>query len=259
MICMEADYMEDSKEGGTLVFEDGSTCSYRIVRSDRRTMALQVTKEGEVVVRIPRRLPYGRGHELAQKNKSWIFAHRGKLQTALKRKEGFHWTEGAALLLFGQIRTLHIESDFNQKRFQVQVKEEKVVLTGPVDLSGKDEAEGIVKDVLKQFYRQKARGYLEEKTALWAARMQLDYGRISIRDQATRWGSCSTKGNLNFNWRLVLLPAELADYVVVHELAHRIHMNHSPAFWAEVEKELPDYRLKRRSLKSYEDEIYQKY
>ena len=64
-----------------------------------------------------------------------------------------------------------------------------------------------------------------------------------------RWGSCSTKGNLNFNWKLVLMPPEILDYVVVHELAHRLQMNHSAAFWAEVGKILPDYRERRQWLK----------
>lgn len=89
--------------------------------------------------------------------------------------------------------------------------------------------------------------------------MGVSYLRISIRDQRTRWGSCSLKGNLNFNWKLVLLPEELADYVIVHELCHRIYMNHSSDFWKLVERELPDYRQRRKALKSYESEMDQKY
>ena len=75
------------------------------------------------------------------------------------------------------------------------------------------------------------------------------YGRISIREQKTRWGSCSSKGNLNFNWRLILAPEEVLNYVVVHELAHRREMNHSKAFYAIVESVLPDYRTARKWLR----------
>lgn len=96
---------------------------------------------------------------------------------------------------------------------------------------------------------ERAKRIFPERTAYFAKRMGVDYGRITIREQKTRWGSCSSKGNLNFNWKLVLLAPELLDYVVVHELAHRREMNHSVAFWKVVEAELPDYRERRRRLK----------
>mgnify|MGYP002547163680 CR=1 FL=1 len=85
--------------------------------------------------------------------------------------------------------------------------------------------------------------------------MGVSYGRVSIRDQRTRWGSCSGKGNLNFNWKLSLVPDEILDYVVVHELAHRKEMNHSQRFWAEVERILPDYKARRKWLKEFGSQV----
>lgn len=102
---------------------------------------------------------------------------------------------------------------------------------------------------LEARYRELARAVIGQRAAYFAAKMGVTFGRISIRAQKTRWGSCSSRGNLNFNWKLILMPAEILDYVVVHELAHRKQMNHSKLFWAEVERVLPDYRERRRWLK----------
>ena len=87
------------------------------------------------------------------------------------------------------------------------------------------------------------------KVRHFAEIMGVSYGRITIRSQRTRWGSCSAKGNLNFNCLLMLCPEPIQDYVVIHELCHRKHLNHSADFWAEVEKYCPDYRIPRKWLK----------
>lgn len=108
---------------------------------------------------------------------------------------------------------------------------------------------------LEARYRELARAVIGQRVSYFAAKMGVTYGRISIRDQKTRWGSCSGRGNLNFNWKLVLMPPEVLDYVVVHELAHRKQMNHSPLFWAEVSRVLPDYESRRRWLKEHGKEV----
>lgn len=96
---------------------------------------------------------------------------------------------------------------------------------------------------------------IPKRVAYFAPLVGVTYGRITIRNQKSRWGSCSGKGNLNFNCLLMLMPSEILDYVVVHELCHRKEMNHSPKFWAEVKKILPDYENQKLWLKEHGDEI----
>ena len=96
---------------------------------------------------------------------------------------------------------------------------------------------------------QRAMAAIPERVRYYAEGLHVTYGRITIRNQKTRWGSCSSKGNLNFNCLLMLAPPEVLDYVVVHELCHRMEMNHSKRFWSLVETVLPDYREQEKWLK----------
>ena len=105
------------------------------------------------------------------------------------------------------------------------------------------------KKALEQRYRQAAKEYFPSRVAYYEQIIGVTHASIRIRDQKTRWGSCSSKGNLNFNWRLMLAPPRVLDYVVVHELCHRKEMNHSKAFWDAVETVLPDYVQLRKWLK----------
>lgn len=97
--------------------------------------------------------------------------------------------------------------------------------------------------------------YIPQRAAFYAPLVKANYGRITIRNQRSRWGSCSSKGNLNFNCLLMLMPPEVIDYVVVHELCHRLEMNHSERFWREVERVLPDYKIHRKWLRENGDRI----
>ena len=97
--------------------------------------------------------------------------------------------------------------------------------------------------------KQQAKEDLSRRVSFWAPQVGVSFERITIRAQKTRWGSCSNGGNLNFNCLLMLSPPEIRDYVVIHELCHRKHMNHSPGFWNEVAKHCPDYARHRKWLK----------
>lgn len=111
------------------------------------------------------------------------------------------------------------------------------------------------KSALDARYRQAAREYIPRRVEHYLPMTGGRYERITIRAQKTRWGSCSAKGTLSFNWKLMLAPPGVLDYVVVHELCHLTHMNHSREFWEAVERVMPDYRTRRRWLKEHGGEL----
>tara|TARA_Y100000052_G_scaffold27568_1_gene36539 strand:+ start:13806 stop:14534 length:729 start_codon:yes stop_codon:yes gene_type:complete len=111
-------------------------------------------------------------------------------------------------------------------------------------------------DRVERYLRLMAREKISERTDIHAARLRVEPRRISIRDTRTRWGSCSSKGHLNFSWRLILAPPEVLDYVVAHEVAHLIEMNHSRAFWALVEQSYGPHKSARNWLKQYGRELH---
>ena len=105
------------------------------------------------------------------------------------------------------------------------------------------------KEALEKRYRNLARECITKRASYYAAQLGVTYSSIRIAEQKTRWGSCSSRGTLSFHWRLVLAPPAVMDYVVVHEVCHLIHMDHSPDFWAEVESLMPDYKVYKTWLK----------
>lgn len=105
----------------------------------------------------------------------------------------------------------------------------------------------IQKAALKRKTRALVSAWVEKYCAIYG----VTCGRISVRDQRSRWGSCSSKGNMNFNYRLASMPEDLAEYVVVHEVCHLVEMNHSPQFWRLVARTVPDYQLRRKLLRRW--------
>ena len=170
-----------------------------VIRSNRKTVAIQVNSDLSVTVRAPRSVSEKDIEEILKKKEAWISKHIEKIKETKER----------------------VEAEPTEK-----LTREKVI--------------ALAEEALK---------VIPERVEYFAKVIGVTYVKITVRNQKTRWGSCSSKGNLNFNCLLMLAPPEVLDYVVVHELCHRKQMNHSKAFWLEVEKVLPDYKEARKWLK----------
>ena len=170
-----------------------------LIRSRRKSLAIEITPELQVVVRAPARMPVREINAFVQEKDDWIHAY--------------------------------LQQMAEKKRLREQYRKQAL---------SKEELQELATQAVK---------LIPQKVHYYAQIIGVTYGRITIRNKRTRWGSCSGKGNLNFNCLLLLMPEEVLDYVVVHELCHRKEMNHSARFWEEVEKILPDYRQCRKWLK----------
>lgn len=137
-------------------------------------------------------------------------------------------------------------SDWIERHLQKMEERQEQLRAEPEEILTLEEIRALAKEAME---------YIPGRVSFYAGKIGVNYGRITIRNQRSRWGSCSSRGNLNFNCLLMLTPPEIIDYVVVHELCHRLEMNHSRFFWAEVERVLPDYKKCEKWLKTNGERI----
>lgn len=206
-----------------------------IVRSKRKTLALIVKPDGSVIVRAPLRATQKLIREFVASNAKWIEKKRAEALAFLPPAPK-QYVPGEMFMYLGNVYPLEIVKGQRKPLFL----DESFKLAA----SKQDSA----KLVFERWYRAQAKQILTERVRLYAGQYGLQYKKIGITSARTRWGSCSANGSLNFSWRLILAPLAVVDYVVVHELAHTVHHNHSKKFWKKVETIMPDYKERRKWL-----------
>lgn len=201
----------------------------------RRSVGLTVTDRGELLVHAPRGLSLEAVHRIIAKNLAWI----EKKQAALRES----WSRVEPGKAYVQGRALSLESS-STGRGEVRLADG--VLRLSLEFPGQDPW-----PILLAWYCRQAASVLTERVRHFAPRLNLTPPPLELRDWRRRWGECRPDGRLRFNWRLILLPPDSLDYVVVHELAHLLVPGHPPRFWQVVARHLPDYRQRRHWLKVY--------
>lgn len=199
---------------------------YHIVRSQRKTLALTFDKAGALLVRAPATVPNKIIQNFVNQNQAWVFRHQREILEKIWEKEQFTFTQGAFLPFLGEDKCL---SNGNTPK----IASDTIAL--PVSEKG-------YRQEYFDLLRREGKQYFPKRVAVFAPLVGAEPNRITITSAKTRWGSCSSKGNLCFSKYLMCLPPHLVDYVVVHELAHLLEHNHSSAFYSIIASVLPDYK-----------------
>ncbi|MDR0885521.1 MAG: M48 family metallopeptidase [Clostridiales Family XIII bacterium] len=215
---------------------------YTLIRTNRRSAEIRITKAGDIEVRAPQRLAKKHIDEFVLSKRKWI-KDKQSLVLARNEKKADFLSDliNASILMMGM--EVPIIFDTSSKLYL-----DNNVIHMPAHLqTEKDKAR--IKHNLIRLYKHIAKSSLQNRVTKYAAQMDVHPQNIKVTSAKTRWGSCSSKGNINFSWRLIMAEPAVIDYVVVHELAHLKQMNHSSRFWAEVENVLPDYKARQAKLK----------
>jgi hypothetical protein len=236
---------------------------YAVRRSDRARRARIVVDRDGVEVVVPRRMPLREVAPFVAEKQEWIERTRRRYERAREHGPLVDLRDGGSVPLLGRDLALRVHVEPGRVRPHVALRERREAAApapgGQLELVPAAELHAAVarpgraalREALERWYRRRAREEVAPRLDAATARAGTSYGRLTIRGQRTRWASCSDDGSMSFNWRLLLAPEAVLDYVVEHEVAHLDVMGHSRRFWALVERRCPDYREHERWLRRY--------
>jgi predicted metal-dependent hydrolase len=225
---------------------NNTNINYQIKYSIRRkTIQIKIEPTGIIIVTVPAGLPQKRIENLLKDKTSWITTQLGRITKLAKCPINSALTPGAKFLYLGEARILNVAT--------TDAKRPRVTLDGPlltvhICASDQNQYDSLL-PTLRQWYIRAATEHLILRTAYWSKQIGVHPQHISIREQKTRWGSASPSGNINYNWRIIMAPPKIIDYLIVHELCHIKIPNHSADFWKLVAQSVPNYNECRSWLK----------
>ncbi|MDQ7095182.1 SprT family zinc-dependent metalloprotease [Desulfosporosinus sp. PR] len=208
--------------------------------------------DDRVRISAPKHVSAKQLKELLLAKQEWILTHW--LESRQKQvRSSRQYLDGEHFPYRGQVLELRLRR-YAQRSIRVSLEGLILRVDLPQDLA---EVQGSadVPGAVMAWYKVQARKVLKHKLDEQAQRMQVIYQEFRLKDQKTRWGSCSTRGNLNLNWRIIMAPEEVIDYLVIHELAHLTHPNHSERFWQRVRAFMPEYPTWKKWLKDHGQEL----
>lgn len=219
--------------------------SLTIEKNKRRSAVIAVYPDDKVVVRVPHRMPIKAIEDWIRSKADWIQKRLHHNAQWRQKNPPKAYISGEMLLYLGKEMCLNLKQE---KKTRVYLEGDFIhVCHAQFEEAGDHKA--MVIKLLSKWYKAQAQDILQDRIEIYAPQIGRPYADVRYKKLKTRWGSCSSKGNLNFNWALVMAPLDIIDYVVVHELCHLVHHHHKPSFWNLVGKYYPRYEEAKKWLR----------
>ncbi len=219
--------------------------AYEIVRSRRATADIVIERDGRVLVRVPQTIPHQRIEHIVEAKRYWIYKTLAEWRDLNATKVLREYRNGEGFLYLGRSYRLSLVADQDEP---LLLKCGRFCLRR--DLVDRGEA-AAAKSAFRDYFIARGLERITERVRYFAPKVGAKPLQVDVRELGHRWASCSFKGNLAFHWKCMMAPQTIIDYIVVHELCHFHHMNHTDAFWNEVDKVLPDYRERKAWLREF--------
>jgi len=211
--------------------------------AERQTTDIVIERSGVITVRPPLRMTPEQVDETVLSKRMWIYRNLADWRDLNATRVTREWVSGESFLYLGSSYRLQLVQDQDEP---LKLKDGRFCLLRSIVEAGGNEA---AHQVFEAFYRDKGLPRLKKRVAYFAAKVGVPAGTVQVKELGYRWASCLKNGDLHFNWKCLMAPLTIIDYIVVHELCHLRHRDHSDAFWNEVDKVLPDYRDRKEWLR----------
>ena len=222
---------------------------YTLIQSSRQNVLFQALPQAGLRVYAPKYLRLRDVDEMVRQRADQLLDMQRQTEARLEADRRAHpVTDGSPILIEGKRCILRLHRGARRSG-RLAGEEYHLILPNP-------DSDPDVRAAIRATLSTAALTRIRERLDYYAPRIGRVPGRIAIREQKSRWGSCSSKGNLNFNWKLIMAPPQALDYVVIHELCHLHEFNHSPRFWTLVAGQMPDYEVWKKWLKAHTDDLY---
>ncbi|MGI5921827.1 MAG: M48 family metallopeptidase [Syntrophomonadaceae bacterium] len=200
-------------------------------------MSIKITPDGDIRVAVPAGMSNKAVIDWVNSKSDWIVKKLTEIEKLKSDKVSKEFVRGERFLYLGIEYTLDLVIDSTLKKPLVNLYDHRLMVSTPSD------DKNVIRTAVESWYRYMADKHIRTRIEHYQSIIGVFPSRVTIKEQKSRWGSCSSKGNLNFNWKAIMAPADVMDYLIIHEMCHLIHLNHSRDFWNLVSAIMPNYKV----------------